>query len=84
MRWLTFLIISISLMTAAGEAHAYIGPGLGLGALGVVLGFLLSIVLAILALVWYPAKRLLRRLKPRASANQSSAPSHQRGSDDAE
>ncbi len=40
---------------------AYIGPGLGLGAIAVVLAVLLSILLAVFALVWYPLKSLFRK-----------------------
>ena len=53
------------------EAHAYIGPGLGLGALGVVLGLFISICLALLAFFWYPLKRVLR--KSRAKGRTSDA-----------
>lgn len=49
------------LMTSSLSAHAYIGPGLGAGTIGVVLGVLLSIVLVLLAIVWYPVKRLLKK-----------------------
>lgn len=45
----------------ASPAHAYVGPGLGLGAIGAVLAFLLSIVLAVAAFVWYPVKRMFKR-----------------------
>jgi hypothetical protein len=43
------------------SAQAYVGPGLGLGALGVVLGLLASVFLAIFAVVWYPLKRLFTK-----------------------
>ena len=45
------------------DAFAYIGPGMGLGTIGVVLGVLLSIILALFAILWYPFKRLLKKLK---------------------
>ena len=38
--------------------HAYIGPGIGVGVIGVVLGILVAIVLAFFAILWYPVKRL--------------------------
>ena len=44
-------------------AHAYVGPGLGLGALGVILGIFFSILLAVVGIVWYPVKRLIRKFK---------------------
>lgn len=42
---------------------AYIGPGIGGGALAVILGLLLSVFLALTAVVWYPLKRLVRKLR---------------------
>jgi Na+/melibiose symporter-like transporter len=47
-----------------GVAHAYMGPGLGLGFLGAVFGVIGSILLGIAAIIWYPIKRLWRKLRP--------------------
>jgi hypothetical protein len=47
------------------SAEAYIGPGLGLGTIGVVLGTLMSIGLALLAIIWYPFKRLWKKMRQR-------------------
>ena len=59
-----------------GVAHAYMGPGLGLGFLGAVFGVIGSILLAIVAIVWYPIKRLWRKLRsPRD--NRSPSPNDQ-------
>ena len=41
------------------HAFAYVGPGLGAGTLGVILGLLGSIILALFAFFWYPIKRML-------------------------
>ena len=41
--------------------HAYIGPGMGVGVIGVVLGILVAIFLAFFAILWYPVKRLFVR-----------------------
>lgn len=41
-------------------AMAYIGPGVGAGAVAAVLGVIGSIFLAIVAVVYYPIKRLLK------------------------
>ena len=40
------------------SASAYVGPGLGLGAIAAIAGVLLSIVMAIVGVFWYPIKRL--------------------------
>ncbi len=54
------LILPISLVMFAGltaPAHAYVGPGLGLGVLGVVFGLILALVMAVFSFVWMPLKR---------------------------
>jgi hypothetical protein len=51
----------LGLLAAASAAHAYIGPGLGAGVIGTVLGILGSILLALVALLYYPIKRLVKR-----------------------
>lgn len=57
--------LKISLLTllllVARPAEAYVGPGLGAGTIAVVLGILASIVMGFLAILWYPAKRLIRK-----------------------
>jgi hypothetical protein len=62
---LRFLALALAL-GAPVAAQAYTGPGLGLGAVGVALGLVGSILLAIVSVVWYPVKRLVRRLRGRA------------------
>ena len=51
-------------MTLSDTAFAYIGPGGGLTAFGVVIALIGGILLAIVGFVWYPIKRILRKLKP--------------------
>lgn len=49
-------------------AQAYVGPGLGLGAVSTALGVVGAIVLGIIAFIWYPIKRLIRRIRARFAA----------------
>ena len=49
-------------------ANAYVGPGLGAGTIGVILGIIGSIFIAIFAIVWYPLKRLLKKNKQKKPA----------------
>lgn len=58
--FLLFLLISV-LMT--DNAHAYVGPGLGLGVIGAIVGIIVTVFLAIAGVIWYPLKRMLRKLK---------------------
>lgn len=52
------------------DAHAYIGPGVGLTAIGTVLAFLGAIVFAIVGFVWYPIKRLLAMFRSKNASRQ--------------
>ena len=47
-----------ALLICSHQALAYVGPGIGAGTLGVVLGLLGSIFLALFAFFWYPIKRI--------------------------
>jgi hypothetical protein len=47
-----------ALSLCSHQALAYIGPGMGAGTLGVLLGLLGSVLLALFAFFWYPIKRL--------------------------
>ena len=66
------LYVAVLIATLAGPAAAYIGPGLGAGAITAILGILAALLMAVIALVWYPVKRLLKRQKPveKASTDQ--------------
>jgi hypothetical protein len=51
------------LLIAPCSAHAYIGPGLGLGTIAVVLGVVISLFLGLFAILWYPLKRLIKKIQ---------------------
>ena len=55
------LILFIVLLPVS--ANAYIGPGMGAGALATIIGVITSLFLAIVAVVYYPIKRLIKKLK---------------------
>ncbi|MCF8034917.1 MAG: hypothetical protein K9K66_17030 [Desulfarculaceae bacterium] len=65
---LALLVLAILLLLPVGQAQAYVGPGLGLGALGAIAGVIFSILLAAMAVFWYPIKRMfgLGKKKPPA------------------
>jgi len=52
---LVFLMPAIS--------FGYVGPGLGAGTVGVVLGAIASVFLALFAVIWYPIKRLIKKIR---------------------
>lgn len=68
---LTSFAAMLTLLSLPATASAYGGPGLGLGAVATALGILGAIVLGLISILWYPCKRLVRRL--RAPARQPAA-----------
>ena len=58
MRVILLVVVFFSVQTFA---HAYLGPGLGVGTIAIALGFLGSILLAIFALLYYPFKRMFKK-----------------------
>lgn len=51
-------------------AHAYIGPGAGVSAIGTLLAIVAAIILMVVGFVWYPLKRLLRKLRSADKENE--------------
>ena len=63
MRLLTFCIAWLAPVTA----HAYIGPGAGISAIGSLLALIAAVLLAIVGFVWFPMKRLMKNRRKVAS-----------------
>lgn len=51
----------ILLITA--KIISYIGPGLSGGVLAVIIGIITSFALSLIAILWYPLKKLIRFIK---------------------
>lgn len=64
MRLKTFLSLLL-LLALPVPAYAYMGPGLGIGAVMTSLGVVVALLLGLFSILWYPAKRMLRRLRSR-------------------
>jgi len=54
-------LILAALLVNQGVAEAYMGPGLGAGVIGVILGVVGSVFLGMFAVIYYPIKRLLKK-----------------------
>lgn len=54
------LILMVAFIFAPALAQAYIGPGVGVGAIGAALGVVGAIILALFSVIYYPIKRLLK------------------------
>ena len=65
-------------------AHAYIGPGLGLGAIAVALGGVGFFLFVLFTALWYPFKHLLRRRRAKTTAalRQDDEPHADTGTED--
>jgi hypothetical protein len=73
---LIFSLMATALLLAAPQSlGAYIGPGAGIAAIGTVIALIGGILLAILAFLWYPVKRLLAKIKQKRMNNQKGSPS---------
>ncbi len=62
-RKLMTFALALSILNAAGPAHAYIGPGAGLGAIALTIALAVGVVLLVVGFVWYPVKRMMKSRK---------------------
>jgi len=67
------LAAALIVLLAPSMAGAYIGPGAGITALGLLLALVSAILLAIVGFVWFPIKRLMRARAARADAARAPA-----------
>jgi hypothetical protein len=51
-------------------AFAYVGPGLGLGAIGSALSLIGAVFLGIVGFLWYPIKRLLKMFRKAKASDE--------------
>ncbi|MCH4150728.1 MAG: hypothetical protein LKF30_02080 [Sphingobium sp.] len=65
-------VLALALLTLLmpGSALAYIGPGVGAGAIGAVLGVIGSILVGLFAVIWYPFKRLMKKRRQSKSEDE--------------
>jgi hypothetical protein len=56
-------IVASGLLVAPLDALAYIGPGLGTGAMVAVLGIVAGLLMLVVGVVWYPIKKLIRYIR---------------------
>lgn len=52
------MIVFVGACLAAAPAHAYIGPGGGMSAIGALLALVAGVLVAFFGFLWYPIKRL--------------------------
>ncbi|MDI3338405.1 hypothetical protein QKW60_18495 [Defluviimonas aestuarii] len=66
-REVLIVTLAAAILMSPQMAMAYIGPGVGAGAIAAVLGVIGSIFLAIVAVLYYPIKRMLKGRKSKVA-----------------
>jgi len=56
-------IFTITLLLISLPSYAYIGPGMGAGAIGAIVGFFAAVLLGLWGILYYPIKRALKNRK---------------------
>jgi len=67
-----FTGLSSSIFIILVGTHIYVGPGLGLGAIAAFFGVIFAILLAFLGIIWYPFKKIIKKLKARRNSDNLS------------
>ncbi len=57
-------------------AHAYVGPGIGVGVIGAIVGIFVAIFLSIAGLFWFPIKRAMKRKKESKKTDEEAQEQH--------
>ena len=63
--------ISFILCLIATSSFAYIGPGVGGGVVAATIGIIVAIFAALIGLIWFPIKRLLKKRKTKKEQQQN-------------
>ena len=67
-------VVVVLLLAAPEQVAGYVGPGVGIAAVGAALAVIGSILLGVAGFVWYPMKRLFRLLSRRGDSSSSETP----------
>ena len=54
-------------------SYAYVGPGMGGGAIAAIIGFFAAILLGLWGILYYPIKRALKNRKDKKMSSKESA-----------
>ena len=66
-------LVLLLVLFLCAPAHAYVGPGAGVSAIGAIFALIGGVFVSILGFIWYPVKRLLKKRK-RADDDKPAAP----------
>ena len=65
-------ILFLSLFLISIPSYAYIGPGMGGGAITAIIGFFVAILLGLWGILYYPIKRALKNRKDKKMLSKES------------
>lgn len=65
-------ILFLSLFLVSLPSYAYIGPGMGGGAIAAIIGFFAAILLGLWGILYYPIKRALKNRKDKKMLSKES------------
>ncbi len=65
------VFISFVFCLFISPSFAYLGPGMGGGAIAATLGIIVAIIASIFGLIWFPLKRLIKRKKKNKVSKKS-------------
>ncbi len=71
MRKLVFVTTVLTAAMLAHAAHAYIGPGAGIGAVGAVVGVLVAVLAAVAIVLSWPVRLMIRKVRGPAPPSAS-------------
>jgi hypothetical protein len=66
------LVLIISLFLISLPSYAYIGPGMGGGAIAAIIGFFAAILLGLWGILYYPIKRAMKNRKDKKDLSKDS------------
>ncbi len=65
------VLVCLAVLLYSSNTQAYVGPGLGAGAIAIIGGIILSVLMAIIGIFWYPIKRLFKKKDDQESLEAS-------------
>lgn len=65
------VFISFVFCLFISPSFAYLGPGMGGGAIAATLGIIVAIIASIFGLIWFPLKRLIKKKKKNKVSKKS-------------
>jgi hypothetical protein len=68
------MVVGIPLLAASGTAAAYVGPGAGLGLIGSLFAVVGGVLLALLGIILFPIRLLMKRFRKPDNAGEQEPP----------